>query len=181
MIFTVSCHPTIDKFCFYSFSLQFIFFGGEFKFQSIRGCIYNWHQNLIWGIGVISAAVLGYFYTKIKCMAAFKLPTWVSVPLLTVSILYVWLWSTVTAQCVCVFFVWNGGLKGNHSDSSIWVQHSSLIMPHGGRGTPLYCRNVTKPPSFEWCRSRSSKYERVRVCVFLLVRIVMWAEVRRGV
>lgn len=158
------------------------FFGGRFEFQSIRGCIYNWHQNLIWGIDVISAAVLGYFFTqKSNVWQLSSCPHEFLCPLPTVSILYVWLWSTVTAQCVCVFFGWNGGLKGNHSDSSIWVQHSSLIMPHGGRGTPLYCRNVTKPPSFEWCRSRSSKYGRVRVCVFLLVRIVMWAEVRRGV
>lgn len=80
--------------------------------------------------------------------------------------------STVTLQCVCVFFAWNGGLKGNHSDSSIWVQHSSLIMSHRalrGGGNPSALQNMTKPPSFEWCRSRSLNSEGMCVCVWVCV------------
>lgn len=54
---------------------------------------------------------------------------------LIITILCMSLCSTVTAECA-----WNGGLKGSCSDSSIWVQHSCLIMSHRGGGNPSVTR-----------------------------------------
>lgn len=77
-----------------------------------------------------------------------------------ISILWVSLCSTVT-EASGYSSRGNGGLKGRRSDSSsIWVQHSSLIVSHSGEGKP--------PPPFEWCSSRSLKRERVGVCVLPL-------------
>lgn len=110
---------------------------------------------------------------------AVKLAPQALMPLI-ISILCVSLCSTVTLQRVCVFFAWNGGLKGNRSDSSIWVQHSSLIMSHRGEGNPSVLQNITKPPSFERCSSRSLN---LRVCVSaryksnLLSRILGYLQV----
>lgn len=50
------------------------------------------------------------------------------------------------ARGVCVFFTWNGGLKGSRSDSSICMLHSSLIMLHKGEGNPSVVQNFIKPP-----------------------------------
>lgn len=69
------------------------------------------------------------------------------------------------AQRVWVFSVWNGGLEGNCSDSSIWDQHSALIMLHrGGRTTPQYCWTwwrqllLSDAAHVVWLRSESSAF-----------------------